>query len=73
MSAGFISRRPCQLNQDLTELADYIFIFRLTGKNDLNYLDEIVTGLGDAVRSLGQFEFVLVHPDKHFEICQKFD
>lgn len=69
MSVGYIARRPVQLNQDLTELADYLFIFRLTGTNDLKYLGEIVSGLDEAVMSLKDFEFVLVYPDKHFEIC----
>lgn len=69
MSAGFIARRPTQLNQDLTELADYLFIYRLTGKNDIQYLNNTATGLGDAVQQLKQHEFVLVNPDKTFEIC----
>lgn len=70
MSAGFIARRPCQLNQDLTELADYMFIFRLTGKSDIQYLNNTVTGLGDAVQSLGNHEFILVNPDKSYQVCQ---
>ena len=69
MSVGYIARRPSQLNSDLIELADYLFIFRLTGKNDLVYLDATVSGLGQAVSKLGKFEFVLVYPDKHFETC----
>ena len=70
MSAGFIARRPSQLNQDLMELADYIFIFKLTGKNDIVYLNNTVTGLGDTVQALGHFEFVTVNPDKSFEVCE---
>lgn len=69
MSAGFIARRPTQLNQDLMELADYCFIFRLTGKNDLLHLENTVSGLGDAVRTLGRFEFVQLAPDKSFTLC----
>jgi hypothetical protein len=68
MSVIYIARRPVQLNSDLIELADYVFIFRLTGKNDLVYLDALVAGLGDAVRSLKAHEFVIVHPDKSYEI-----
>lgn len=70
MSAGFIARRPVQLNQDLTELADYIFIFRLTGKSDIQYLENTVSGLGDAVKNLGKFEFIQVNPDKSFQHCE---
>lgn len=69
MSAGFIARRPIQLNSDLMELADYIFIFRLTGKNDIQYLENTVTGLGEAVKSLGNHEFIQVNPDKSFQVC----
>ena len=70
MSAGFIARRPVQLNSDLIELADYIFVFRLTGKNDILYLNNTVTGLGDTVQALGQWEFVRVNPDKTYVICE---
>lgn len=69
MSAGYIARRPSQLNQDLTELADYLFIFRLTGKNDIKYLNDTVTGLGDAVLQLQEYEFITVNPDRSFSIC----
>jgi len=69
MSVGFIARRPCQLNSDLIELANYLFIFRLTGKGDLVYLDGTVKGLADAVSNLDKYQFVLVHPDKHYQIC----
>ncbi len=68
ISVGYIARRPSQLNQDLTELADYLFIFRLTGKNDIAYLNNTVTGLGDAVQRLAPFEFVTVYPDRHYSI-----
>ena len=68
MTFGFIARRPSQLNQDLTELSDYLFIFRLTGKNDIAYLNDTSNGLGDAVLSLKNFEFVIVNPDKSFSI-----
>ncbi len=69
MSAGFIARRPSQLHQDLIELAAYLFIFRLTGKNDIKYLNNTVSGLGDAVVSLADFEFVTVNPDRSYFIC----
>lgn len=67
---GFISiaRRPAQLNTDLTELAHYLFIFTLTGRNDYNFLEDTAIGLGDAVKKLKQYWFIIVHPDRHFEI-----
>jgi DNA helicase HerA-like ATPase len=70
IAGGYVARRPSQLNQDLTELADYLFIFRLTGKNDLKYLSDLVSGLDDAVRSLRDHEFVKVNPDKSYVICE---
>ena len=73
MSAGFIARRPSQLNQDLTELADYLFIFKLTGKNDIQFLENTVSGLGNAVLSLENYEFVQVNPNRSFVICEAVD
>lgn len=67
-SLGFIARRPVQLNQDLTELSDYMFIFHLTGKRDIKYLNDIVDGLGDTVLKLKGFQFVLVLPDRSFRV-----
>ena len=65
---GIIARRPTQLNTDLVELAHYLFIFRLVGKNDREYLEAIAEGLGDAVRSLEDYHFVIVYPDRSFEV-----
>jgi hypothetical protein len=67
---GFISiaRRPAQLNTDLTELAHYIFIFNLAGRNDYNYLEDTAVGLGDAARKLKEHAFIVVFPDRHFEV-----
>jgi hypothetical protein len=67
---GFISiaRRPSQLNTDLVELAHYLFIFRLCGRNDLMFLDDTAAGLADAVKGLQDYEFVVVDPSKHFTV-----
>lgn len=69
ITGGYVARRPSQLNQDLTELADYLFIFRLKGKNDLQYLSNLAHGLDDAVNALKDHEFVKVNPDRSFAIC----
>ena len=66
IGVGYVARRPTQLNQDLTELADYVFIFHLKGKNDINYLNDLSMGLGDAVLALKPFHFVLVKPDRSY-------
>lgn len=64
----YIARRPVQLNQDLTELAHFLFIFRLTGKNDIQYLNDIAEGLGDAVSQLKPFHFMGVFPDRSYSV-----
>ena len=59
LAVGYIARRPVQLNQDLTELSHYLFIFRLEGKNDIQYLNDLADGLGDAVSQLPLYSFIL--------------
>lgn len=68
LGAGYVARRPVQLNQDLTELAEYIFIFHLVGKADISYLNDIAYGLGDTVLAIPNFHFVLVSPDRSYEV-----
>ena len=69
LSVGYIARRPVQINTDLTEICDYLFIFQLAGVNDIKYLDSMRAGLGEAVRALPPYHFALVHPDRTWEIC----
>nr|BEL00733.1 hypothetical protein DMOBY_05860 [Dehalococcoides mccartyi] len=64
----YICRRPTQLNQDLTEQADYIAIFRLAGVNDVKYLNELSAGLGDTVQKLPQYHFCLVDPLRNYQV-----
>jgi len=67
LSVGYIARRPTQLNTDLTEIADYLFIFQLGGKNDIQYLNDLRKGLGDVVQSLPLYHFVLVDQSRHWQ------
>lgn len=60
ISWGCICRRPTQLHTDMMELAHYLFIFVLRGKNDTAYLDSILPNLGDTVSNLKQWEFAVV-------------
>lgn len=62
-----IARRAVQLSTDLVELAHYIFVFRLPGKNDRQYLEALAEGLGDAVRQLPDFAFILVYPNRTYK------
>ena len=68
-----IARRPSQLNTDLTELAHYMFIFSLTGRNDYKFLEDTVVGLGDAVRELKEFYFIIVDPFRKFIVHPPID
>ncbi len=72
-SVGFIARRPVTLNQDLTELADYLFIYRLVGRNDVAFLNDTADGLGDAVKALPLHPpgyFYLVRPDRSYSLMR---
>ena len=68
ISIGYICRRPTQLHQDLTELAHYLFIFSLPGKNDQDYLNNLSRGLGDAVAQVPKYHFMVVYPDRRYEL-----
>jgi len=68
ITVAYIARRPSQLNQDLTELSDYIFIFQLAGKNDIKYLNDLSSGLGDTVKKLPPFHFVFVDKNRSYKI-----
>ena len=66
ISAGFVARRMVQVNTSLVELADYVFIFRLTGRNDYKYLEDLHEGLGDAVRDLPRYHFIVWGDGEYF-------
>lgn len=68
LAFGGAARRPVQLNQDLTELSHYLFIFKLTGKNDIQYLNDLADGLGDLVRTLEPYHFVVVDPFRDYQV-----
>ena len=70
LSFGVIARRPTQIHTDLVELAHHLFVFRLTGKNDYQYLESIVEGLGDVVRKLAPYHFALVDEHRNIEVIQ---
>ncbi len=68
ITVGYISRRPVQLNPDLTELCHYLFIFSLQGKNDIQYLNDLSAGLGDAVTQVPLYHFMVVDPLRHYQV-----
>lgn len=73
LSVGYIARRPVQLNTDLTEIADYLFVFQLGGKNDIQYLNDLRSGLGDAVMDLPLYHFAQVYPDRTWDIMSPIE
>lgn len=68
ISFGVIARRPVQLNTDLIELSNYIFIFNLKGKNDVEYFNSLVSGLGDQLIDLPPYHFIFVDEHRNYEI-----
>ncbi len=68
ISFGVIARRPVQLNTDLIELAHNIIIFNLKGKNDVEYFNSFVSGLGDQLPNLPKFHFIVVDEHRNYEI-----
>ena len=73
LSVGYIARRITQLNTDLTEIADVLFIFQLGGKNDILYLNDLRKGLGDVVKNLPPFHFVAVNQSRQWEVMRPID
>jgi len=65
---GVIARRPTQFHTDVIELAHYLFVFRLPGKNDRIYFDSLVSGLGDVVASLPPYHFVVVDGGSSYHV-----
>ena len=60
ISCGFVARRPVQFHTDIVELADFVFCFSLTGKNDYAYMEGLHQGLGDTVRGLEKYHFAIL-------------
>jgi len=60
----YVTRRPSQLDTDVIELADYLIVYRVRGKNDKRRLNSEASGLGDKAATLGEYEYLLVRPDR---------
>lgn len=63
----FVARRPVQLNTDLAELAHYLAVFSLAGKNDRQYLNDIAAGFGDMVCALAWHDFVIADAQRKLQ------
>jgi len=73
VTLGYVCRRPVQLNQDLFELAEWLFIFNLVGKNDVAYLNDISAGLGDAAASLAPHYYLAVDGARRYKVLAPVD
>ena len=73
ISVGFVSRRPVQFHTDLVELSNVLFFYGLTGNNDYHYLENLHMGLGDAVRNLGEFQFMSLSSGRDMELHNPID
>ena len=60
ISWGMTARRISQFNSDITQLAHYLFIFRLPGRLDKRILNDQIEGLGDTVATLPPHHFAVV-------------
>jgi len=60
----WIARRPTQLHPDIIGLADNVLCFLLTGKNDIQYLNDLKRTYGDAVEDLPKYHSVLLKDGK---------
>jgi DNA helicase HerA-like ATPase len=64
VSVVYITRRPADLNTNLIETSHIIVIFRLSGKNDIMYLENLHKGLGDEIRNLKDYEYIILDNTK---------
>lgn len=67
LALAFIARRPVQLNTDLAELAHYLVVFSLVGKNDRGYLNDIADTFGDRVVNLTWHDFIIADMQRRIE------
>lgn len=65
-----IARRPAKVHTDITELADQLVVFRLTGKNDVKRLNAEADGLGDAARKLDDYHYIVVDGSRNWKILE---
>jgi len=73
ISFGAVARRMSQFNTDLVELADYVFIFQLPGKNDFQYCEALHRGLGSTVRNLPAYSFACLEHGRKVTVHTPID
>ena len=73
ISTGFVARRPTQFHTDIVELAHYLFVFNLNGKNDYAYFEGLYRGFGDAVRALQPHQFAMLREGSELTVHHPID
>ena len=73
MSCGWVCRRMTQFSTDIVELSNHLFFFKLSGKNDYQYMENLHQGLGDAVRNLKPHEFMSLTNGSEMELHAPVD
>ena len=68
LTSAFIARRPTQINTDIVELSNYIIVYNLAGKNDIQYLNDLSNGLGDAVLQMPKYHFMFVDERRQYKM-----
>ena len=63
----FICRRPAQIFTDIPELSHFLFCFGNKGLNDISRLNRESEGLGDMVKELSNFDYVVVSSDRTYQ------
>ena len=58
-----VARRPVDINITISELANKRYVFRATGYNDIQRLNNLKIGLGDRAYALGQHDYIGVDND----------
>ncbi len=66
LGIGFICRRPAQIFTDFPSLSHYIFSFGNKGAPDIQRLNAESEGLGDLVKTLSNYEYVIVNQDRTY-------
>ena len=66
LGIGFICRRPAQLYTDFVSLSHIIFSFGNKGSQDIQRLNMEASGLGDIVKQLAHYEYVVVNQDRSY-------
>jgi len=65
-----LQRHPAQGDSEFRETAKNIISFRVTGNNAKKTFNDIQDGLGDLVKSLHSYYFVVVSPQNYFWVSE---